>query len=82
MRSTQSYFLSGLIFVFLGTLISGLGFGGIVLLGKVTTVLLDGSTPSNLVKFVFSVIYAIYLFVLIWFTGKIIVPKYTNKSII
>ena len=78
MNNNILYFLSGLRFVFLGSLISGFGLGGVVLLGKMTGALTHGTT-SLLIQIVFIFIYGTYLIALCWLTGKYIVPKYSNK---
>ena len=78
-RNHVSYFLSGLLFVFLGSLISGLGFVGVVSLGKVTSVLSAGDTSSNFARVIFSIVYGAFLIALCWLTGKFIVPRYRNR---
>lgn len=77
MRKNISDFLSGLKLAFLGSVILGLGFGGVVLLGKVTSAFTDGNS-SALIETLFIFIYGTYLFALCWLTGKFIIPKYYN----
>jgi hypothetical protein len=74
-----SYFLKGLVFVFLGSIISGFGFVGVVLLGKVTAQLSGGNT-TTLIEVMFTLIYGAYLFILCWLAGKYIVPFYNSKT--
>lgn len=78
MKIQVLYFLKGLVFVSLGSIISGFGFVGVVLLGKVTSQLFGGST-ATLIEVIFTLIYGSYLFLLCWLAGKYIVPLYTVK---
>jgi hypothetical protein len=71
-----NYIISEILFVVLGTLISGLGFIGVVGLGKITTFLTNGIYSTNLIQVSFIVVYGFYILVLCWLTGKYIVPFY------
>ena len=80
MQKQISFFLSGLLFTFLGSIISGLGFAGVVILGKVTSFITNGNS-SNLTVVLFILIYGSYVVALAWGAGKFIVPRYTaNKN--
>ena len=79
MQKQTSFFLSGLLFTFLGSLISGLGFAGVVILGKVTSFITNGNS-SNLTVVLFILIYGSYMVALAWGAGKFIVPRYTGNK--
>ena len=79
MQKQTSFFLSGLLFTFLGPLISGLGFAGVVILGKVTSFITNGNS-SNLTVVLFILIYGGYVVTLAWGAGKFIVPRYTGNK--
>ena len=79
MQKQTSFFLSGLLFTFLGSLISGLGFAGVVILGKVTSFITNGNS-SNLTVVLFILIYGGYVVALAWGAGKFIVPRYTGNK--
>jgi hypothetical protein len=65
MQKQTSFFLSGLLFTFLGSIISGLGFAGVVILGKVTSFITNGNS-SNLTVVLFILIYGSYVVSLAW----------------
>lgn len=79
MQKQTSIFLSGLLFTFLGSIISGLGFAGVVILGKVTSFITNGNS-SNLTEVLFILIYGSYVVALAWGAGKFIVPRYTGNK--
>ena len=79
MQKQISFFLSGLLFTFLGSIISGLGFAGVVILGKVTSFITNGNS-SNLTVVLFILIYGSYVVALAWGAGKFIVPRYTGNK--
>jgi hypothetical protein len=79
MQKQTSFFLSGLLFTFLGSIISGLGFAGVVILGKVTSFITNGNS-SNLTVVLFILIYGSYVVALAWGAGKFIVPRYTGNK--
>jgi hypothetical protein len=64
--------------VFLGSCISGLGFVGIVWIGKVTGKVSNSET-SFLVECSFISTFGLFLVILCWATGKFIVPRYMNR---
>ena len=79
MQKQISFFLSGLLFTFLESIISGLGFAGVVILGKVTSFITNGNS-SNLTVVLFILIYGSYVVALTWGAGKFIVPRYTGNK--
>jgi len=79
MKKNGWFVLSGLLFIFLGSCLSGLGFVGIVLVGKVTGMVTNGET-SFIVEFSFISTYGLFLVILCWGTGKFIVPLFMKRQ--
>lgn len=79
MKRNGRFVLSGLLFVFLGSCICGLGFVGIVSFGKMTGKVTNGGT-SFLVECSFISTLGLFFVTLCWATGKFIVPRYMNRQ--
>jgi formate hydrogenlyase subunit 3/multisubunit Na+/H+ antiporter MnhD subunit len=79
MKKNGWFVLSGLLFMFLGSCISSLGFVGIILLGKVTGKVTNGET-SFLIECLFISTFGLFLVILCWATGKFIVPRYKGQG--